>query len=288
MHKKLILHPPKKAVCRYWIRHLDTAEIAITAPASTVMVSVELDTSISLLPNLVGWWKFDNNLNDESSNGITLSLLGGGSASYVSGDIDNAIDIASDTIPSATNAALDSLHSSGFQFAIVFNPDSYNSSFSALLAHNDNGNASHRKFSLRFDDIPPTRMLLVASNASGGFAALCAINGLPSTGSYHLIEGYFDPTIGTHGQIGIALDNGTFDTANLSTAMSTISTTTVPLTIGNEINTGGAQTDDLQLGRDVDGKIEMVAIWDTVFSDLTPTGPERAALWNSGNFRTNP
>ena len=82
----------------------------------------------------------------------------------------------------------------------------------------------------------------------------------------------------------MAINNGVFVSEDVYDPMSTDIN---PLWINgmrDSLNDGvGPQLNNIWRGR-----TDLAAAWSVPFADLSPTGPERAALWNGGNFRANP
>lgn len=230
--------------------------------------------------NLLAWWKFNNTLDDESSNNLTLSKLGSGSTTYISSPLDNAASFTpSNYVLSVSDTVLDNIHTSGFYIAVVFQSVASNGTFQYIFAQDDRNN----------DDDKWACYITSGGNyfflvrRPTGFSAATVNGGPVSFGSWILLEAYFDPSVGTHGEIGLAINNAAFTTSSLSAAINTIPTSTTPIFFGGRTASGAYDS-----AFPLNGYVDMGAIWDTVFSDLSPTGPERADLWNGGNFRADP
>ena len=242
-----------------------------------------------LSPNLIGWYKFDNDLTDSSGNNLTLSVLGAGTPAYAASSLDNALDRAiTNYAVQSTAAAYDSLHL-GFYLAMVVESPFTNTTNSGreILASQlvDNNFGDPAKFQLWVDNttagFPGIKMELYTSTFND--IAFIDIGTLPPANTDFLLEAYFNPTAGTGGQVGLAVNNGAFVVGDLyGSPISTATAEQAPLVFAATAGAFGVENSDFN------GLIEMAAIWSAPFADISPTGPERALLWNEGNFRSDP
>ncbi|MEL6853490.1 MAG: hypothetical protein AAFO83_00100 [Cyanobacteria bacterium J06607_13] len=245
-------------------------------------------TLASLLENgLLGWWSFEDNLNDSGAGGITLTKEGAAAAEvYATTPIGRAVDVTSfNHAFTAINSSLDNIHASGFYAACLFRVANFNDANNPIVfGQLRTGAGGLSKWAMQVNNFAaPRGMRIYTVDASGNFAfAQADIPSTWSTSAWYLAEAYFDPSVGSHGQLGIALNNGAFQTVNLAAAMVATDTATTPIAIGNSMRLLSGSTIAGQ--NDFNGLIDVAAIWGAVPSDLSPTGPERAALWNSGNF----
>jgi hypothetical protein len=260
----------------------ETVDIDITAPASTVAAEVEIDSTVDLTSNLVAWYKFDGNLNDSSSNNTPLIQLGSGTPAYVVSGLDQSLDNAADAVQTIQASSVDNLHTSGFYIAIVFDAGVYPDG--RYLASKAAGRGAANLQFILFNRAGSDDVRLEVFNSSNGMIRASTLQ--VTTPGYHLVEAYLDPSVGSFGQIGVAVDNGTFATNSLVAAMRSGTGTSHPLGIGG-LYDPTSPDDNWSFAR-FRGDIEMFAIWDGVFSDLSPTGAERSALWNGGSFRADP
>ena len=216
-----------------------------------------------LTENLVFWYKFNGNLNDSSGNGLTLTKFGDGTLAFAASDLDQALDLSTqDYIVSGDASEINAL-ANGFHIAIVAESPFGNTITLESLA---TSNILQIFAATNQEDIG----IEFAYDNEGSPDVLTLEAARPSPNEPFLLEIFFSQSTNT---VGISINNGTFTTTALpGDAMTDFGS----LSFGNIGFTGWR------------GEIDMAAAWSAPFPDLSPTGTERAALWNGGSFRADP
>ena len=129
-----------------------------------------------------------------------------------------------------------------------------------------NGNGGQNVFYLGYHWDTDRHIFLVTADGSTNVNVQAMTFGSPPTDSWQFVESYVDSTAG---QIGIAVNNGSYDTNTFAGPIYQ-NASTVSMMIGGQDVAGSIFTPD--------GAMQGVALFNTKL-----TTAERNALWNSGN-----
>ena len=226
---------------------------------------------MSLLTNLISYWKFDEASGDAADSQGSETLTNVGTATYAAGALNNAVNLVSGT-PSYLKHASDASLETGnidytFAFWIKFDTLPGAGKDFEIITKSQRGGASASEYAC-FYDRDSSRFAYEHRDSGGSqvFTVVANNFGAASTGVWYFVVFWMDVAGDT---AYIQVNNGTVDSANIAGTPSTANT--IPLNIGWYNNaavggfTGGTANVD-----------------ETGFWKRTLTAAERTGLYNAG------